>query len=967
MLVDLRQIEDVQRKFTELGQAISEMTDRSDDLFQETLGSFEEYKEVVLTFVSGGTLESLKGTADEVDRQQFGLAGVYSELSSGSKEAFRDFSETMQEGQKWFDGVGDVSKKVSKSAAKLEVSKAGKQAKMESRGEVAKGKPKEAGKDSLATQEMKSLKSQVGGMLTRLKLPVPGKILAGSLVWMAFGFQREDRLRAQAGEVINTVVTMYDGGVKRMVNQATEYIAGLQEKLQLSYGIARSETQGVLKAFAEGGLSAESAIDKVDKSLGMVGESNVAFALAIDKMQELAGGTSAQRMVSYMADYGKTLEEARETTGQLIAAGRESGIGTMQFVKNIETAAGTLKQFGFDIDEVIDLSRNLQGMFEKMGVPKQFAGRQAALGLMQMASSIAGMSNEWKMMVSEKMYSKEGLKGIEAIQKMEEGFVKIAKGQNKDEWFEVIKSLREIAMTAAQGDETLAKHILRKGLGIPVEGVNAIVKIGESLESGSFKQAGDLLKNHMSTLQNSFLTERQRTSKWQLHMNEWMDTVAKLGQGMLSVTVNILATLVALTRALPQMLINWWNEDKAANYRIADTIKGFTDGMSDSMSNIGRDLLDLASKGKEMGMDVLGPAARNLVKASSFDPMSTGPGPSARGLGGTERGNIQRQFETPTGTTQVRVVTVPVQVGGEGGAYEVPVAEMYAGGEGGDVRLSGETEQWVGGQLSFVTTEVDQMGNIGISLQGNCPSCGLIYGDVSMTTEGVQGSSVFSTQDEETLARMLRSEMGTDAFVGARKTEAVGIAHTVLNRMKSGRKKYAGKSLHDVVTGGHGYGEQVGSYRPYATARKATPATRKLAREILSGRHADPTGGATQFYHSTGGKGYGKKGSAPSERTVMPKFTRESANTFNINNASFWGSTRSTTQRAENADAWRKKEHEKYAARRGFDPKSQLKTYEPGGGLDFGVAQQQPPPMLARPSEGPESGLDWLTGGEVTG
>jgi hypothetical protein len=678
-------------------------------------------------------------------------------------------------------------------------------------------------------------------------------------------------------------------------------------------------------------------------------------------------------MVSYMADYGKTFEEARETTGQLIAAGRDSGIGTMQFVKNVETAAGTLKQYGFDIDEVIDLSRNLQGMFEKMGVPKQFAGRQAALGLMQLASGISGMSNEWKLMVSEKMYAKKGLKGLEAIQEMEEGFAKVAKGQNKKEWFEVIKALREIAMTAAQGDETLAKHILKKSLGIPVEGVNAIIKIGESIESGSFKQAGDLLKKHMGTLQNSFLTERQRTSKWQLHMNEWMDIVAKLGQGMLALTVNILATLVALTRALPQMLINWWNDDKAANARIAQTIEGFTAGLSGNMSSIGKDLVNLASKGKEMGMDVMGGAGRNLVRAATFDPLSgvvpAGSGPSKRGLGGTEVGNIQRQFATPAETSQVRVVTVPVRISGAGdrGTHEVPIAEMYASGAGGDIRLSGATERWAGGQLSFVTTEVDQMGNIGIMLQGNCPSCGLLYGDASMTTESAQGDSVFSTQDEETLARMLRSEMGAQKFVGARKTEAAGIAYTALNRMKSRRHK--GKSLTEVITRGKGYGKQ-GADRPYSTARKATPETRKLARELLSGRVADPTGGATYFYHSTGGKGYGHR-TDESKRTVMPPFTRSTANTLNINRASFWGDPKRTTQRAENTEVWKQKEHEKYATRRGRAPGTQLKTYEPGGGLDYGVADK-PPPMLARPSEeaGPVSpvgsslGLGWLSGGE---
>lgn len=965
MIIDTRQIDDIKIKFTELGQAVYDLSTENEEFFEDTLESLQEFKYVVSGGISEKTIEKVRDTIEVVENQQDKILGLFTDFSHKSGSSLMLFNKVLEDAQNKFIDLSHLSTEAVSKGEDLKNRAVfsfpiPKIKKPDKDNNISKGPP------SLAMKEAKSLKSTITGMLRRIHVPLPGAILAGGVMWMAFGFQRRDRIRAEAGEVTNIIETAYDNAVRGMVRKGTNYISGIQESLQRYYGIARSEVQSVAKAFIDGGVKIEEMLGGVDNKIGMVGRTFMEFTLGLDKMFELAGGDSARRTVSYMTDYGKSIKEAQESTLKLMMAGKESGIGTMAFVNNVENAAGSLKQYGYDIDDVINMSITLQERFERMGVPKQFAGRQAALGLSQMASTIVSMSNEWKMMIGEEMgYGK----GIDAIQKMQEAFSRVATGGKKDELFNLIDKLGKIVNKAAQGDETLAKYILKEasGLNLGVEGSNAVMMVNKALEEGDLKRAEEVVGKNLKTLQKSFLTERQKQSRFQRNMNEWMDGISRVGEGMLGMVGNILATMVAFFKSVPQLIINLVSGDDKANKILMERIGSFTSGMDSSLSQMSAGFKTMASAAKKTGRTILGSTVKDLERAIKFDPLGiqkatvdninkfpsvftdtvskfkpatveTGIAPSiftgtadvataiagfkpveAPGVdtfGKVEIAPVMRQFPTPVGTQQVRIITVPVNVPvpieGGGGTYQMPITEAYARTPEGDVRL--DEDEWVGGGLAVVTGATDQLGNITMSLVGNCPQCGLIYGDESIMGESQVGLPAYSMRDEETLARMIRSEVGKARYTGSKEKEAVGIAYTALNRMRAGGR-HRGKSLHEIITGGAGYGVQ-GSEREYSTAREATMGSRKLARRILEGKYADPTGGATSFFHSTGGAGYGSKRD-PTKRTALPAFTKGLINTLNINQASFYGRPGRITKRAPDAEKIRQREIAKFEKRMG--------------------------------------------------
>lgn len=90
------------------------------------------------------------------------------------------------------------------------------------------------------------------------------------------------------------------------------------------------------------------------------------------------------------------------------------------------------------------------------------------------------------------------------------------------------------------------------------------------------------------------------------------------------------------------------------------------------------------------------------------------------------------------------------------------------------------------------------------------------------------------SNEVEALARVIASEAGSGTLA-----EQKAIGWTVRNRFK-------GKSIYD---GEYPWRSQKGNSPPFASARPATDATRKLAAEILAmPQSQDPTNGATAFF-----------------------------------------------------------------------------------------------------------------------
>jgi hypothetical protein len=910
-LINLESLSEVSYRFTELGVAIEAVSAQNTRSFDDLLAGLR-----TLQMVSDSmSQDAIKGIASSLGANVVyapQITQMYMNSFLKTDEVFKSLNSSMESFQKVFTQATTGASIGGATMAGVLPAGAG--------GSAGSGSGSKKTKMNLVQKEMKSLGGTIKGWAHKLKIPLPGALLAGGVMWAALGFKRTQRIAAEAGEIKNIFVGAVDATVKGMVDKGTEQVSKLQEYLQRSLGIAKSEVQAVEKAFVDGGVPIKKILQEVDASLGTVGESTLAFTLGLDKMFELPGGESAKRMVQMMADYGYTVEEAREKVTTLMLAGRESGIGTMQFVKNIQTAGDELKKFGFDMEAVSDLALTMQKYFSDMGVPEQFAGKQAARGLQQMAAGLAGMSEDWQMFFAERLGYGEGLAGR---QKMLQSHTRVARKGGYEDLMKIYREYAVVAMEVNRGNEVDARYMLEKHMGLGFEGANTAIEIMKKLDAGELVKAKEIAKKHEKDMRDSLITEKEKRTSWELHMNEWMDAISIMGEGILAGFANLLAEAIVWGRSLITLIYNHFTGNDAANAALLDRIDKVTSGMSGGWSTFLTGLNRLAALAPEMGMDVLGPSIKAIQSAFDFlgikgedsyspyidtslmaDPWGAWQGtpPTAISPFASSAGT----FSSPI----VQTITIPAK---QAGTYNVgPTSgEMPAAGYVPDAQKS-----WIEGTLAIVSTGVDAEGNIGLSLVGNCPQCGLKFGDAGFNYEEYAAHSGFGyvpqerrRRDLESMARMIASEVGTGRLKGGNASvmrEAEGIAWTAVNRMKEGFKKGKAPTIEDVITQGAGYGKQ-GSKRPYSTAREATPESYEIAQKVLGGGSQDPTAGSTFFYHETA-KGYGRGSSY-----AIPPFADRLVNKVNINNARFYGKGGDDAPDKAQRDA---KLHERFSASR---------------------------------------------------
>lgn len=848
-MIDIKEIDDVQYKFTELGKSIADLTLKHSKLMDEV---------------------------HEVLNDNFGL--LIKELASNDALLSKSINRTRELSNMSSGHVGRVSKlftdmegKISHSFGAMERSITGSIDKFEKLvpdvhqvGGVKKGKKGFWGKVGVKAKragfrEIGTIKMKITGLASKMYIPTPGKILGTAAMLIGYGYMEQDRIKREAGEVLNIMVTSFDSGAKGMVSKGTAFISNLQENMQKFMGIGKDEVQSVAKAFIDGGVGIEEMLRKTDINVAGVKDNLLTFTFALDKMFNLAGGESARRVVSIMEDYGKNLEGARKSLFNMMMIAKDSGIGTMQFMKNIEAAGESLKRYGFDIDDVVEISVKMQEKFEEMGVPRQFAGRQVAIGLQQLASSVGNMSDDWQAVIGELMGHGEGL---EARQKMMESWTRVIKREagsagSPHELMGIISKVVMVALKASDQHEANARYILEKGAGMGFEGAKIAMMIDEALKKGDFEKAKEITRDNMNIFKKAFETEATQQSEFQRHMNTILKGMSKVGEGILGLIMNSLAYIILFFKSLP-MLFNalFGKATKQEAMTFFFEMAHVQSSMDKSKAKVMAGVKQAFKGVKGLSKDFMGSTLSGLERAWGWDP--------------NKKINVPESYdENVARSVAPMIIPIPITPTGFDKEYDVLSSHL----EGGQEDIG-----WVGGKIMLVSKGLDNQGNIRMSLKGNCPKCGLIFGEGIMqdssriALESKFGK--FSEKDVEALSRMLHTEVG-DINVG-NQVEAAGVAWTALNRLADPKKRY-GASLHDVIVGKSGkYGKQSGGDRPYGTARGATSASQKFARDILSGNIADPTHGATHFYHTAPKRKFGGK-----KDQALPPYTRGMTNVFN--------------------------------------------------------------------------------------
>jgi len=870
----LDDIDQVQYKFTELGQTIEDLSGRHADYFKDTVDSLTKGFDDLKTMFDDPEFDTVYDAADVLDARVTEMAALFDKVLGGVSESFAQTITASEDAHKGIAKIADALQTVTEQPAAQASAAPGVLVFM---GGEKKRKP------GWAQKEVSSLKTAASSMMGKLKIPKPGTILAGGMMAAAYGFMYRDRVKKEMGEIKNTLEAAADYSMKGVRRKGIAAFSSLQENLQRYVGIAKGEVQAITQTFTGGGVTIGEMLNDTEKKFGRVGKSAVHSTLALDKMFGVPGGTMAQKAVSYMHNYGMSLGEANEMTRDLHLNDQAFKIGVPTFVQNVENAAESLKDFGFSIRGVMDVAGGLQERFEKIGVPKQFAGKLAGVGVQQMAQGIASMSDDWKVLLGQRMFNATGL---EALQKFEEGFTRVKEGGGVEDYKDLIVNMYQVSQEVNEGDEAQMYAFMSRNMGLGSQGARAAIEIGKIYEKEGGIEAVKATEKHMKTFKSAFETEREKDSKFRQEMNLWMEGVSDVGQGLLGLVGKALAYLIGLFRAYPSMFSAMFsdpfNPDFARVARIQVQLSNLVSGGAKDWARMQKGFGKMGDAGKEMFGDVFASSIGALKTAFQGD------------LSGRDTSKAEGR-PTSVGAPQMPTQTVYIPVASGAGQTSVePISpQVRAAGE----RYARNTGiAWAGGNLSIVSRGVDEHGNIGLDLVGNCPRCGLIFGgmDGEIPPEGppsgvgdASAPTSYTAEDEEALARMIQTEGGSSTAHGkgragvsrAREAEATMIGMTAINRLADEKKRF-GKNLHEVITGtqGGGYGKQGEAGRAYGTRRKSSADSRRIAKRILAGQGGVGSGGATYFYHSHPGHEMVRGGKS----LALPPFTRGMANVANV-------------------------------------------------------------------------------------
>lgn len=707
MIADIQKIELLRWKFTELGKSIRDLSDQNDEYFNGTLESLKSGFGDVVEVLSGGVSADVEEKLDAHAFAAAELSKVYSDFVTRSMSSLSSFDSAIDTSSKTFS---TVSKRVEELLNQVPV------------GNTQK---KEAKTVTMLSQMKKwsnkhGVTKHINKAFSMTHIPKVGMLAGGSIGLMLEGFLRQDKLRKEAGEVYNILIESFDLATKNMVQKGTDIIATLQTKLRDFYGIAKEETQAVAKQFISGGIGSEmfknAGVDFDSEESGSIGNSILVFSLGLDKMFSLSGGTSAQRMVSMMEDYGVSLDEAKDTTYDLMMAGRESGIGTMQFVKNVETAAGALKALGVHMGDVIELSKDLQKGFEAMGVPKNFAGKNAALGLQSITQAMGSMSKDMTIVIAERMGYGSGISGRQAFL---DNAARIMRDGDPGEVAKFIDTVVTLAEDiSGTEDEVQVRDVLeRLSLGLTYEGARAAYMIHHAKKTGDDKKAKALSSDSKKVFKGAFMTERKAQSAFERELTRVTTGMADVGSAMLGILVNILAVLMNIGEWVKAWISGKSTDEASARWdRSLAGVKRNLENLFTSTKQVGSGLANI-------GMDFLNPNGQNPLGAAFGDIGSAASAPT-----------VPAQTGYPS---EQMVKTIPIWVkpdavkSGKQKQYKVLGNAQTTSGGAVDIA------PWVGGGLSLDMQNVDDAGNIHFEVVGNCPRCGLLFGNAPAVEKNI--------------------------------------------------------------------------------------------------------------------------------------------------------------------------------------------------------------------------------------
>lgn len=427
--------------------------------------------------------------------------------------------------------------------------------------------------------------------------------LIGSMV---MGVQERQRKGAQRGEMANA----YEAAgnlFEKTSRQAVKWASNFQEKAQYHYGIGRKEIQSVMDAIVKGGHSAEYAMSDFNKAVSDVNANILTQSLALDKAFNQAAGSTIKQADRLVQEFGGTIGGAVEQLKMLNYEAQRSGMSMDKFVNSILSGQSSLMQYRVDMSEVAAVMKGLKKTYEAMGMGESQAGSLAAQVTEGMGGVLEGMSEPQKQAFAIKYFQKRGMdltsRGHEAMVRMNELFTQ-GGSESSSVLMELIKWLNEEA-TAGAMSEYDKKYILTHGYGLSSIQAQGIVDYYNTNRTTEGLTA--MTPEQEKQWKQTFNIEGSQLTQLQKNQRDLIDGLAKVGEGLLNLVSNILATLILGIRSIPPLVHaavtaldpTASKEDRNAAFGNIDKIgqlqRSFFEGMSDAVDKVVEGYLKVGS------------------------------------------------------------------------------------------------------------------------------------------------------------------------------------------------------------------------------------------------------------------------------------------------------------------------------------------------------------------------------------
>ena len=404
-------------------------------------------------------------------------------------------------------------------------------------------------------QELKNAKRKVGGMFSGATGgALAGGGMAGMIGLILLGTQESQRKGAEASEMFNVLAAggdVFDKETKR----ASKWFARFGEHAQAKMGIGRKAIQGLNKQLIDIGLKGKDLLKDYGKEVDDVSASVTSTTLALDLMFQKGIGSSMTDVTTLVKDYGDELGEATEKYKRLNFEAQRSEIGVGRFVGAVMEGTAALSQYGIEMEDTTEVMRTMVGYYKEMGLDKEVAGTfagEATKGLMQ---GVGNMSFGMTAQIAQTMRQDQGLPVMDALgarQWFKEGAQRVSEGEDTGFSVRAIKAIHKFITNRVGGGRPAQIMFAEQEMGMENAPAAAFIDRAGKLAAGV--KIDELTPEEQKAHKKQF--ERQSDTLTDLQKNQYdlIQSLAKIGSGLIKILTSILGVLIAGIQGLPILI-----------------------------------------------------------------------------------------------------------------------------------------------------------------------------------------------------------------------------------------------------------------------------------------------------------------------------------------------------------------------------------------------------------------------------